>query len=155
GSTDGGIHVSPRPSQLNEEGMDLITGLNFPKSLLVQNGTLYYADDTIASLPTGGGTPTVLSSAYPGATLLAVDSANVYFAVSGQVTSPAQIVALPLNGDFAVVLASADGAIGPTAIDSANVYWYLAKPNNYSRDLLRTPLTGGPSVTIAADVTSA
>jgi hypothetical protein len=103
-------------------------------NLAVDNSYLYFVSDhTLVKLPKHGGRVIVLDTdgrakelQEPGA--VAVDDANVYWAVSGRsepgnIKKDGMILKVPKNGGKHTQLASSQGRISHLVVDSTKLYW--------------------------------
>jgi hypothetical protein len=131
---------------------------------LVTDGTNLYwlGNDTIESVPVGGGTPTVLASNVEGQSL-ATDGVNVYWAVNnaaqvtcglcGPTTPPtsmdSSVYAVPVGGGTPSLLAHGY-EINSVAVDGADLYWF----DSHTSTLSFAPRGGGTPTVLAKDVTA-
>ena len=83
----------------------LASGQNDPVGVVVNGGTVYWADSgagTIMAVPVTGGTPTVLASGQNDPAYVAVDNGTVYWADS----SAGTVMAVPATGGSPTVVAT-------------------------------------------------
>jgi hypothetical protein len=128
--------------------------------IVVSGGRLFYVGSTdsnpqpasLLTIPTTGGTPTVLVSPPANGTLLsvlAVDCTNVYFEFyfGAPALTMSTLGQVPVGGGPVTVLATGQtlGGLGALAVDAANVY-FLDGQNGAVRSV---PIGGGPVLTLA------
>jgi hypothetical protein len=86
------------------------------------------------------------------ATLIALDSANVYFTYSGTTGASDGLVAqVPIAGGAALVLASGQNFPWAIAVDATNVYWTNSGSGAVGGAVMKVPIGGGsPPTTLAS-----
>ena len=122
----------------------LASGQNDPVGVMVNGGTVYWADSgagTIMAVPVTGGTTTVLASGQNDPAYVAVDDGTVYWADS----SAGTVMAVPVTGGTATVLASGQPDPAYLAASGGFVYWV----DRGIHTIMESPETGGTYVPAA------
>jgi hypothetical protein len=139
---DAGAIAALDASALDASPTTLATNQNQARSLVAENGQLYWTDFGVAEIMTesvDGGSPTVLLSSQP-AFALAVDTNALYWtnnADAGTVSS------LPLDGGSVSVLASNQNQPFAITSNGSDLYWLTLDA------VMHEPLDGGTAVAIA------
>ena len=106
----------------------------------------YWIDDTLMSVPLGGGTPSTLTGSTD-AVVIATDSTSIYLGAGDL------LLKLPLQGGTVTTLASGGDTIAGIALDDGSVYWTAfdcVSGNPCNGEVMKVPHDGGMSVTLAA-----
>jgi hypothetical protein len=127
------------------------TGPSCPVSLAIGDRSLYVAGldrGDIIEVPLGGGTSLTVTSGADGATGIALDATNIYWA-----TKSGAVIKAQLHGDMPTTLASSQNVSSRPLVDATHVYW--GDPED--RTIKKVPLAGGsPTIsTSAPDVVTA
>jgi formylglycine-generating enzyme required for sulfatase activity len=140
-------------------GRCLVTLASGPAGAIAVDGTNVYwtTEDSVLSVPLGGGMPSTLASGQAGVEDVAVDSANVYWVTWGDTNYPTYgvgaVVKAPLTGGAATTLASNGNQAGDNflAVDGTSIYWTVS--NNGIIE--KVPLGGGWPTTLAQGMVGA
>jgi hypothetical protein len=95
----------------------------------LENGTTVCTVGTVAAVPIGGGTPTLLASGQNGPDAIAVDGTDLYWVNVGSTGNDGSVMKLPIAGGDAITLASQQAQPTSIAVDDTSVYWTTEEPN--------------------------
>lgn len=140
--SDAGAIVEIDASALDASTTILATNQNQARSLVVENGQLYWTDFGVAEIMTesvDGGSPTVLLSSQP-AFALAVDTNSLYWTDNADAGT---ISSLPLDGGSVSVLAANQNQPFAITSNGSDLYWLTLDA------VMHEPLDGGKAVAIA------
>jgi hypothetical protein len=119
------------------------------QDLVVDATNVYWTnplDNTVMTVPVGGGTPQALAQDQSGASGIAVDATTVYWGTSSG------IVSLPKVGGSPTTLYPTTGPLyHALAVDATTLYWTTFDGNNIAPSLTSAPLSGaGPQQVLAS-----
>jgi hypothetical protein len=115
-----------------------------PPVLLASNGTdLFWIDGKglLWTAPTGGGTPTNLSTSST-TELLSVDATNLYFVPSNALGNPSAIDRMPNAGGAASPIVSTSSGIFAATVKGGQAYW-LEDNGTFTQSVWTAPLATG------------
>jgi hypothetical protein len=156
GGSAAGVTICPSPGSPPPPAGALLSSPDSgrePTALAVDGDQIFWVTATeVMTARLGDGTPRVLAFGQKGATKLAVDASNVYWATVG--TGPSSgpghdggIFSMPRTGGAPLALAANQNAPLAIAVDGGNVYWtaggYDGPGVAPSGQVLSVPATGG------------
>jgi len=103
-----------------------------------------WGDGTVAKVPLGGGSPTVLVEGQDTPSVITVDATSVYWGNS----DTGAVMKAPIGGGTATLLATGPVGIRSITVDASSVYW-TSTPIGAESTVSKVPLGGG-SVTVLA-----
>jgi hypothetical protein len=140
----------------------LASGLSQPQSIVVANGTVYFANvgapGTVMSVPIDGGATHLFITGQHSPNAIAVDSANIYlvnggtFSGNGLNNTDGTLVQIPLNGDPPATIASGlEYAYNAPYLDvvvaNGGSLYFVAGASGTDGQVLRVPIDGGVAPT--------
>lgn len=118
--------------------------------IAVSAGTAYFVclDGGILSVPTSGGTPTVLTTNVNNPNEIAIDANYAYYT---NYATNGSVMRVPLSGGTATTIASAQNMAAVVAVDGSSVYW-TAQGTQGGTDgkVMKAPLAGGAATTLVS-----
>lgn len=122
----------------------LATGLQYPESLSLQGGFLYWTDvnaGTVQKMAAAGGSVTTLASGLSTPWGIGTDSTSVYFTHAGGIGK------VPLGGGSVTSLV-AGPSMYQIAVNSTDVFW--TTPN--SKSMSKVPINGGSTTILSSSL---